>query len=334
MHLIRSGSIEGFNDLIEELGSDPVHFLNLVAIDKAIFKNPNTYITYNKIAKLLMVSSAKLKQPLLGLLLVAKQNTSIFGISTQIMRLQPTVKDAIKNINDYLHIHAQGITTSMYIEGENARIEMHFDFYCPVGHENLLQMCIGHLHLFVSHLIENDLVAIACHFKQHLPVNTITNKLFNNEKLLFNENFNGVSFPAKILNRSLIHSEHNDALKVMREEVIHLYPNNIRYQIKELIDRVIATDECNLDFIACSLNMHPRVLQNRLKKLNTSYSQLLKETRTEIAQQYLLNNAMNVTDLSLKLGYSEVAIFSRNYKEWTGLSPKQWQLKYQKEKFN
>ena len=73
------------------------------------------------------------------------------------------------------------------------------------------------------------------------------------------------------------------------------------------------------------MDVQPRVLQKRLAQQNSGYSKLLRETRQQIAEQYLANNSMSVTDLALNLGYAEVAVFSRHFKQWTGESPRQWQ---------
>ena len=37
---------------------------------------------------------------------------------------------------------------------------------------------------------------------------------------------------------------------------------------------------------------------------------------------------MSITDLAFKLGYAEPSVFSRSFKQWTGLSPRQWQQRH------
>ena len=66
------------------------------------------------------------------------------------------------------------------------------------------------------------------------------------------------------------------------------------------------------------------VLQKRLKKQHTSYARLLQETRMEIATQHLRHASTGITDLALQLGYADVSVFSRNFKQWSGQSPRQW----------
>ncbi|MDX1819212.1 MAG: AraC family transcriptional regulator, partial [Marinobacter sp.] len=74
-----------------------------------------------------------------------------------------------------------------------------------------------------------------------------------------------------------------------------------------------------------ALGMHHRTLQSRLRELGISYRQLLRRTRQRLAEQHLRFDSLSVTDLALQLGYAEVAVFSRHFRQWTGLSPRAWQ---------
>jgi AraC-like DNA-binding protein len=94
--------------------------------------------------------------------------------------------------------------------------------------------------------------------------------------------------------------------------------------ISHLISELLPSGECSVERIANILDMHPRVLQLKLKELNTSYNAILKESRLQLALNYLKEQNTSMTDMAFRLGYSDVSTFSRNFKEWTGLSPTQW----------
>jgi AraC-like DNA-binding protein len=93
-----------------------------------------------------------------------------------------------------------------------------------------------------------------------------------------------------------------------------------------LIGSLLNTGECNIDAVSNSLGLQPRVLQKRLKAENSSFSRLLQDTRLEIAKQNLLHDKTSITDLALNLGYADVSVFSRHFKQWTGVSPRNWRI--------
>jgi len=64
-----------------------------------------------------------------------------------------------------------------------------------------------------------------------------------------------------------------------------------------------------------------RSLQRRLRDEETSYSQLLDETRRELAMQYIRRSRMSINEITYLLGFSEPSNFSRAFKRWTGHSP-------------
>jgi AraC-like DNA-binding protein len=45
------------------------------------------------------------------------------------------------------------------------------------------------------------------------------------------------------------------------------------------------------------------------------------EIRRELAEQYISDSTLTLTEISFLLGFSEVSSFSRAYRRWEGQSP-------------
>jgi AraC-like DNA-binding protein len=103
------------------------------------------------------------------------------------------------------------------------------------------------------------------------------------------------------------------------------YPDNLCDQVRDVIGKLLPSGECSLEQVAATLDLQPRVLQLRLKRERSSYGELLRETRRDVAEQHLRHGSLSVTDLALKLGFAETSVFSRSFKAWTGQSPREWQ---------
>ena len=73
--------------------------------------------------------------------------------------------------------------------------------------------------------------------------------------------------------------------------------------------------------IADYLHMSTRNLNRKLSAENTSFKTLMLEIRTELANQYINDATLTLTEISFMLGFSEISSFSRAYKRWTGMSP-------------
>jgi AraC-like DNA-binding protein len=73
--------------------------------------------------------------------------------------------------------------------------------------------------------------------------------------------------------------------------------------------------------IAKAVSMSSRSLQRRLAEEGTSFTSLLAVVRRELAEQYVGDPSIPVTEISYMLGFSDVSSFSRAFKRWTGKSP-------------
>ena len=73
--------------------------------------------------------------------------------------------------------------------------------------------------------------------------------------------------------------------------------------------------------VAHSLHVSLRTLQRKLNEENTSYKELLDETRRELAGQYLRQASLSVSEVTYLLGFSEPSNFTRAFKRWTGRTP-------------
>ncbi len=79
--------------------------------------------------------------------------------------------------------------------------------------------------------------------------------------------------------------------------------------------------------IAKQLSMTSRTMQRKLKQENTSYQQIPDQLRMELACHHLLESSVSVTDIALKLGFSEPRSFHRSFKQWKNSTPGEYRLK-------
>lgn len=73
--------------------------------------------------------------------------------------------------------------------------------------------------------------------------------------------------------------------------------------------------------IASLLHLSPRTLHRRLAEAGTTYKLLLEETRRDLAQRYLKQPDLTISEIAFLLGFSETGNFSRAFKRWSGASP-------------
>jgi AraC-like DNA-binding protein len=88
-----------------------------------------------------------------------------------------------------------------------------------------------------------------------------------------------------------------------------------------LIARSLSDGEVPLARVAEQLHVSPRTFQRKLQERGESFTQLVDGVRREMAERYLADPALDLTDIAFLLGYSEQSAFTRAYKRWTGGAP-------------
>lgn len=80
--------------------------------------------------------------------------------------------------------------------------------------------------------------------------------------------------------------------------------------------------DCTRAKVAKSLCMSTTTLHLKLSQRGTSFQQLLDETRKELAYSYMGQASRPVTEITFLLGFSDTSNFTRAFKRWSGLSPR------------
>ncbi|MGH1350831.1 MAG: AraC family transcriptional regulator [Methyloligellaceae bacterium] len=100
---------------------------------------------------------------------------------------------------------------------------------------------------------------------------------------------------------------------------------------KHIID-ALPGDTANIKDISKLLGKSPRTLQRELQSVGANFSQILDQTRQDLAGKYLLDTDLHISQIAFLLGFAEVSVFTRAVKRWFGHSPSAYRQQNQQEK--
>lgn len=93
---------------------------------------------------------------------------------------------------------------------------------------------------------------------------------------------------------------------------------------RQAIGVALPLGEPALDVIARQLGLSEWALQRKLRDHGLSFTQLVDQIRRDSALDHLREQHLSISELAPLLGYSETSAFSRAFKRWFGVSPRQW----------
>jgi len=76
-----------------------------------------------------------------------------------------------------------------------------------------------------------------------------------------------------------------------------------------------------LSLVAEIVGMSARTLQRRLQQSGSSYSQILREARFDLARSLLDDSGAKIIDVAMTAGYDSQQHFTRAFRRFTGLTP-------------
>ena len=72
------------------------------------------------------------------------------------------------------------------------------------------------------------------------------------------------------------------------------------------------------------MGLSSRSLQRALHKEGTSWSAVLELVRFDVARHLLEENELPMSEIALRLGYSEQSAFTRAFRHWAGVAPNRY----------
>jgi AraC-like DNA-binding protein len=79
-----------------------------------------------------------------------------------------------------------------------------------------------------------------------------------------------------------------------------------------------------LDEVAEELRVPLGAVHRDLHDAGATWTELVEGVRRDLALSYVRQRQLPFSEIAMLLGYSELSAFSRAFRRWTGVSPREW----------
>lgn len=104
--------------------------------------------------------------------------------------------------------------------------------------------------------------------------------------------------------------------------------NSVAAKVRTLLMELIPSGQGNIQTVSKEMALSQRSLQRKLSEEKTTFIKQLNHTRELMAKNYLMNSSITTEEISYLIGYSDVYVFMRAFKQWTGFTIKQFREKH------
>lgn len=98
-------------------------------------------------------------------------------------------------------------------------------------------------------------------------------------------------------------------------------PGSFAGRVDALIARRLGRSDVGIETVAAEMKMSVRSLRRHLDEEGTTFRQILQAHRRTAIEAMLNSSGGRLADLASRLSYSDSAVLSRAFKNWTGMSP-------------
>ena len=137
-----------------------------------------------------------------------------------------------------------------------------------------------------------------------------------------------IAFPNRIKHAPVVSADHhlNKLLRSYCEEALSQKRRDrgsFRSRVENAIVPLLPHGKAQAGEIARQLGVSQRTLARRLIAEEVSFSQVLENLRSDLANRYLADPELAISQIAWLLGYQDVGAFSHAFKRWTGKTPGQ-----------
>jgi AraC-like DNA-binding protein len=320
----RVGGLTAIPRLLTSLGADPVRVLADAGLPADALARSDAYLPYAAVVALLNRCAQATGCAHFGLLAGAEWRLEDLGLAGEAARHCATLGEGLETLTVCLRLNNQG--AAAYVRTTGRETELGY----AVFHPDVTAVAVAYDTVAVSALNRvRDLLGDPgwCPARVLLPRAAPADPrpygaMFGCP-MEFDADRAAVRLRASDLARALPGAD-----AVRRTAALHEAETRLGEHflpgVYASLRTLLLEGNASSDAVAAALAMHKRTLARRLAHHGTTFQTVLDEVRFEVARQMLRETERPIAHISAALGYAEPAAFTRSFRRWSGVSPREW----------
>ncbi len=303
--------------------------LERAGINPAVVGQPNQRVHTDQVARLFKTVQETLDDEFMGF----TQNNckvGLFATMADLVSHCSTLGELLEKAVNFYNLVSSDIP--MQLSQHNGNAVLSFTMNQPhLDPEHFMaEFWLVIWHRFPSWYIGEPIRLKETHFTFGSPDHKSELQIMFPAQLHFNASANRLIFDTQYLDKPLVRSDQEleEFVKNAPADVMTIpgSDSTLEVQIERIIgqrhpDRLVFAP---IHELARELGISSQTLHRRLKESATSYQKIKDNLRREVAIHKLVAERMSVEQVADVVGFSESRSFTRAFKNWTGLTPREY----------
>ena len=318
------GPIISLPAVLTSLGCKPHRAFSETGIDPKVFENPENRLHLVQAGRLLETCVKVTNCPHFGLLLGDKFQIRDFGPLGHLLRNAPSVGDALRSLVMNLHWHDRGAVPILIATTPSTTL-LGYSVYNPrtPGVPSIYDVAITIAFRIIGELCGPGWKPKCVQFSFRKPSNTEPYRRLFRAPIRFDSEVSGVVFASHDLGLPIKGADpflYGLLTKAMQDQAKSKM--TLGEQVQEVLYQMVLSGNYSANAVCSLFGLHERALRRRLAVEGKQLNELVQQTRFELAELLLEHTDRPVSEIATTLGYQDPNAFSRAFRAWSGLSPR------------
>ncbi len=304
--------------------------LRTVGIEPADFANPDTRIPHRVVIELLEGAVGGRKDVTIGLRAGALAEPCDLDVLEYAARSCATLGDALACIARYYRLMHGAAELSLTEQGDRTiyRYRVTDGIHLPPAANDFV---VSSTMSFIKRNTSLSGSEVEIYFAHQRPEYVDRYREIFSGPVHFNAESNYIEFPTQVLSAKMIRSdpELSQAYELHAARLLQRLPatEGTAGRVRRIVVEQLRGGEVTMEFMALRLAMSVPTLRRRLDQEGTTFSDIVDEIRRELAERYLREPSMAVSEVAFLLGFSSESAFHRAFRRWTSLAPSEYRAR-------
>jgi len=326
MYLTKLASIHLVNwNMLEKYNQDPHEVFKKAHLDPSLMYQRGARYPLDKVAVLWTEMAKVIKDPCFGLSAATSWHPSNFGTLGYALLMSTSLRTTLERLIRFHRVISDARFGELRENSSDETLQFtltNFDekHYSAAREDAALAWILSVLRVN----FQRSLSPVSISVTHGTPSCSGKYYEFFQSPVNFNSQNGGITLSVKDADK-ILPSGDKDMVE-FKEQAMAQYlsakeSDSLIPRVTKLIVEHLPSGNATIENIASDLFVSTRKLQRQLQEKGTSFLSLLKETRKNIAIEYIRDKDMDLTEIAFLLGYAEQSTFSRSFKKWTGKPP-------------
>ena len=316
---------------LHELGKDVAAILAKVGARPEQIKDDAIRLEVPKQIRILELAAQELQDGLLGFHLARNFDLREIGLIYYVIASSERLSDALFNGKRYCAIANQGVRLQVRLDDQSLAVALDYVNIDRQSDRHQIEFWLVTVVRICRQVTGTRLAPRHLRIRHQRGDASAELRSFFGCDIEFGANSDEIIFPASVASLPIVGRDNhlNDLLRRYAEAALNDPPQELathRSAVDGVLPQLLPHAKANVPNVAKKLGISRRTLLRKLSDEGVGFSDILEQTRLALAKSYLAERGLQIIEIAWLLGYHEASSFTRAFKRWTGVTPRQFRL--------